>query len=185
MRERRLVESADAERRAIERALHDGVQQDLIALSVRLQLLRRLADDDIAAALGVLDDMRSDVHDALERVRALADGVYPSLLEPLGLAEALRAAGIEVEADGLVRGEPAVEATAYFVCRDLCGSRAAVRLRRAAEVLSLELELDDQDGDRIAAARDRVEAMGGTMTVELRDGVVYVSAEIPERPSAR
>jgi signal transduction histidine kinase len=182
-----LVEAADAERRAIERALHDGVQQDLIALSVRLQLARRVADDDPVAAVRLLDDMSRDVEDALARVRRLADSVYPSLLSPLGLVEALRAAGHDVEANGLGRLSPAVEAAAYFFCRDAAGSAAAsVALRVDAGTLVVRLELAEPDPDRLAVVRQRIEALGGEMDVAPADGSVYVSAAIPSaRPSLR
>jgi hypothetical protein len=185
--QRNVVEAADAERRSIERALHDGVQQDLIALSVRLQLARRVADDDPAAAVRLLDDMSRDVEDALDRVRRLADSVYPSLLAPLGLVEALRAAGHEVDADGIGRLSPEVEAAAYFFCRDAAGTEPlAVTLRFDVDVLVVALELAAADPDRIAAARDRIRAFGGEMDVAPVDGRVYVSAAIPSaRPSLK
>jgi hypothetical protein len=184
---RNLVEATDAERRAIERALHDGVQQDLIALSVRLQLARRVADDDPAAAVRLLDDMSRDVEDALDRVRRLADSVYPSLLSPLGLVEALRAAGHEVDAEGMGRLAPEVEAAAYFFCRDAAGSgQASVALRLDADMLVVALELTAPDPDRLTAARQRINAFGGEMDVAPGDGRVYVSAAIPSgRPSLR
>jgi hypothetical protein len=184
---RNLVEAADAERRAIERALHDGVQQDLIALSVRLQLARRVADDDPAAAVRLLDDMSRDVADALDRVRRLADSVYPSLLSPLGLVEALRAAGHEVVANGLGRFTPAVEAAADVFCQDAAGGApAAVRLASDGDVLTVGLELASPDPDRLSSARLRIEALGGEMGVESAEGYVYVSAAFPSaRPSLR
>ena len=69
--------AADGERRTIERALHDGVQQDLIAVSVRLQLVRQLAGADLPAAIALLDEIGRDVRGALERVQALANEIYP------------------------------------------------------------------------------------------------------------
>jgi signal transduction histidine kinase len=184
---RNLVEAADAERREIERALHDGVQQDLIALSVRLQLARRVADDDPAAAVRLLDDMSRDVADALDRVRRLADSVYPSLLSPLGLVEALRAAGHVVDANGIGRFTPAVEAAAYFFCKDAAGGTpTAVRLDGGGDTLVVGLELACPDPNRLTAARQRIEALGGEMKVEPAEGRVYVSAAIPSaRPSLR
>src|SRR5438876_4805643 len=86
----RVVAAADAERRRIERDLHDGVQQHLVALAVNLQLARQLADSDPEALRSLLDDLTRDVHEALESVRALARQVYPPLLLDRGLAEALR-----------------------------------------------------------------------------------------------
>ena len=185
--QRNIVEAADAERRSIERALHDGVQQDLIALSVRLQLARRVADDDPAAAVRLLDDMGRDVEDALDRVRRLADSVYPSLLSPLGLVEALRAMGHHVTANGIGRFSPAVEAAAYFFCRDVAGSaEASVELRFDADALVVRLDLATPADDRLTAARQRIEALGGELRVEPAAERAYVSAAIPSaRPSLK
>lgn len=181
------METADAERRSIERALHDGVQQDLIALSVRLQLARRVADDDPAAAVRLLDDMSRDVDDALDRVRRLADSVYPSLLSPLGLVEALRAAGHDVDADGMGRFSPAVEAAAYFFCRDVAGPvETTVVLRFDDHSLVVGVELAAADEDRLATARQRITVLGGTVEIDRGAGRIYVSAAIPSaRPSLK
>jgi len=185
--QRNVVETADAERREIERALHDGVQQDLIALSLRLQLARRVADDDPAAAVRLLDDMSRDVEDALDRVRRLANSVYPSLLSPLGLVEALRAAGHDVDANGIGRFSPAVEAAAYFFCRDVAGAaEARVGLRFKTDALLVGVELAPPDDERLTTARQRIEAIGGEMQVEPAAERVYVSAAIPSaRPSLK
>jgi signal transduction histidine kinase len=119
----REVSKADSERRRIERALHDGVQQDLIALAVRLQLARRLVVPEPQSAVKLLDAIGRDVREALDRVRTLADGIYPSMLAAAGLPDALRAAGsaagvpVSVDASGLGRLLPDVEATVYFCCR--------------------------------------------------------------------
>lgn len=181
------MEAADAERRSIERALHDGVQQDLIALSVRLQLARRVADDDPAAAVRLLDDMSRDVEDALDRVRRLADSVYPSLLSPLGLIETLRAVGHEVDAHGIGRFSPAVEAAAYFFCRDVAGAaEASVGLQFDTDALVVSVALAAPNQERLTAARQRIEALGGKMRVEPAGERVYVSAAIPSpRPSLK
>src|SRR5436309_1484166 len=88
----RVVAAADAGRRQIERDLHDGAQQHLVALSVNLQLARRLLENDPAAAVALLDEIGRDVRTALDDVRALAYRVYPPLLLDRGLVEALLAA---------------------------------------------------------------------------------------------
>src|SRR6266508_4113991 len=88
----RVVAKADGERRRIERGLHDGVQQHLVALAVNLQLARELVGSDPSAAKTLLEEVGQDVRDALESVRALAYGVYPPLLLDRGLTEALRGA---------------------------------------------------------------------------------------------
>lgn len=178
-----MVEAADAERRSIERALHDGVQQDLIALSVRLQLARRVADDDPAAAVRLLDDMTRDVGDALDRVRRLADSVYPSLLSPLGLVETLRAAGHDVDAKDVGRFSPAVEAAAYFFCRDVAGAtEASVGLRFDSGALVVSVAVASPDQERLTVSRQRIEALGGEVRVAPAGERIYVSAAIPSAP---
>lgn len=182
---RAFVEAALADRRAVERVLHDGVQQDLIALSIRVQLAARLAQDDPDALPALLDEMRGDLRDALERVRRLADDVYPSLLAPFGLAEALRGAGVDVEANELERLDATTEATAYLLCRDL-GARGPATIRLDSGTLAVGFGAQTPDPGRLAAARDRVEMLGGTLDVEPRRDGVYVSAAIPAaRSSAR
>src|SRR6266571_3288757 len=91
----RVVAAADAERRRVERDLHDGIQQHLVALAVNIQLVRQLADSDPEAMRAVLDEIASDVREALESVRALAQTVYPPLLLDRGLGDALRAAVLD------------------------------------------------------------------------------------------
>ena len=76
-----LLVAADAEGRGIERSLHDGVQQDLVPLSVKLQLLRQVIGSNPAAAERILDEIRDDGQEALAGVRLLAERIYPSLLE--------------------------------------------------------------------------------------------------------
>ena len=180
----RLVAAAHADRRQFERDLHDGVQQDLIALVVNLQLVRRLADDDPAAAGELLDEIRRDVHDALANVRDLATAIYPPLLGPRGLADALRAAAsgvVTVEADGLPRYPAEVEATVYFCCLELLrgAATATVRVSGDDEAVRFKVVADRIDG---GSGVDRVAALGGRLTVT----ETGVSAEIPAQPlSAR
>jgi signal transduction histidine kinase len=136
------VSTAD-ELRRIERALHDGVQQDLVAVAVRLQLARRLAATDLSAALELLDEIENDVHVALDEVRTLANGIYPSTLDARGLPEALRGAAHEqnvtltLEAEGIGRYPADIEAAAYFFCRAAFtdGARVTVQLHEEDGVL--------------------------------------------------
>ena len=145
---RRLVAETDGERRRIERALHDGVQQDLIAVSVRLQLARQLADTDLPSAVALLDEIGRDVRDALQRVQALASEIYPPLLDARGLPDALRGAAsaahvtATVEADGVGRFPAEVEAAVFFCCRAALdaaadGARLAIVLRDEERTLRL------------------------------------------------
>jgi signal transduction histidine kinase len=104
------------ERRAIERALHDGVQQHLVALAVNLQLARELCDTDPAAVKDFLDALGRDVHVALDGVRERGPSIYPPVLTDHGVAEAMRAAGVRVDAADVGRHPADVEATVYFAC---------------------------------------------------------------------
>jgi hypothetical protein len=88
----RVVASGDAERRRVERNLHDGAQQNLVALAVNLRLARDIISDDPVAAAEMLDQLAADVQQTIREVRELAHGIYPPLLVDSGLAEALMAA---------------------------------------------------------------------------------------------
>ena len=104
---RRVVAAADAERRRIERDIHDGAQQQLIALAVNLRVARELAQQDPAASRGAAEQLGGDVRDTLEDVRALAHGIYPPLLLDSGLAPALRAAAARAAIDVRARDRDA------------------------------------------------------------------------------
>jgi signal transduction histidine kinase len=169
----RLAEAAASARRGHERALHDGVQQDLIALAVRLQIVRDLVADDAAAALALLEELQQEVHDSLDRVRGVAEDIYPSLLELRGLPDTLRheahGAGVtaHVEAHGVGRYAEAVEAGAYFCCRALLtsippGGEATIALRD--DDGSLRIEVAGVEANELA--RDLAEAAGGELSVE-------------------
>jgi signal transduction histidine kinase len=169
----RLAVSAAAERRRIERALHDGVQQDLIAMSVRLQLLRELLGADAGPALELLDELQRDTRGALERVQAVAADTYPSLLDARGLQDALREAAratgvsVRIKASGLGRPPPDVEAAAYFCCRALFesarpGAVLTVAILDSGGTLRIELS---GGGLEVTAARDLAEAAGGALTI--------------------
>jgi glucose-6-phosphate-specific signal transduction histidine kinase len=125
------------ERRGFERALHDGVQQHLVALAVNLQLTQLLCDTDPDAVQARLEELRRDVHAALDEARRLGNDIYPPVLTDHGVAEALRSAGVRVDAKGLGRYGPDVEAGAYFAC-----ARAG-RVRLWDEQGSLRFEVLD------------------------------------------
>jgi signal transduction histidine kinase len=199
----RLVTAADAERRRIERELHDGTQQHLVALAVNLQLARQLGDSNPAEAKKLLEEIGGDVRDALESVRALAYGVYPPLLLDRGLADALRAAasgaGIatRVEATALDRHPPEVEATVYFCCLEAlqnaaeyagAGARATVRVWHDQGALLFEVSDDGTGFEQRAKRRsvdlvntsDRLRALGGRLTISSDPGGgTRVSGAIP------
>lgn len=168
----RIRAAADAERRGIERDLHDGVQQDLVALAVNLQLARKLADSDLAATSTLLDEMRQDVQETLDGVRALAQGVYPPILPVRGLADALRTIA-RVEATAVGRYPLEVEETVYFCCLELlrnARASATVRLWQAEGTLCFAITGDIVvDGDHLAVVRDRLAALGGRLTTSAGD----------------
>jgi signal transduction histidine kinase len=178
----RLVLAADADRRELERTLHDGVQQRLIALAVDVQLAGRLADADPAAAKTLLEEMERDVQQTLDEAAQLAQQIYPPLLEMGGLAAALRAAAasagipvsIEVVAGANYPAE--VAGTIYLCCLAAlehagAGARATVTVREQEGMLAFEVVADGADGqagpDRL---RDRVEALGGRLAIRSEPG---------------
>jgi signal transduction histidine kinase len=118
----RLVTAQDEARRRLERNLHDGAQQDLVALAIKAQLADVTIDEDPAEAKQILGEIRADAAGALENLRDLARGIYPPLLADLGLAAALNAQArksplaVRVEADGIGRFGQDTEAAVYFCC---------------------------------------------------------------------
>jgi signal transduction histidine kinase len=184
----RIVAAADAERRRIERNLHDGAQQRLVALAVKLGLARRLAGADPEQTRTMLDELREELKDAVDELRSLAHGIYPPLLMDQGLAAALGSAAqratipTRVEAAALGRYPSDVEAAAYFCCLEAlqnamkhAGPAATVVVRVWEEAGALRFSVtDDGAGFDPAAAsgggfvnmRDRLGAIGGWLRVE-------------------
>jgi signal transduction histidine kinase len=184
----RVVAAADAERRRIERDLHDGAQQHLVALAVNLKLARELADSDPPQARAVLEELSGDVQDALEDFRDLAQGIYPPLLIERGLGEGLRSAiarapvpvRLELRANG--RYPPEVETTLYFCCLEAvqnvgkhagAGARATVRIWEDADGVLFEVSDDGAGfevgvrprGSGLTNMSDRLGALGGRLSV--------------------
>jgi signal transduction histidine kinase len=192
----RLVLAADADRREIERELHDGAQQDLVGLAVNLQQVRRLVTTDPAAAGALVDEMRRDVHEGLDRLRALAERIYPPQLETGGLRVALRsaAASVGVRAHIDVAATVAVPSeasrTVYLCCvgaleRFAEGTSATVAVRAENRTLAFEIVADGPglataDAD-LAAVRDRVEALGGRLTIASESGATCIAGSLPIR----
>ncbi len=188
---RRLVGAQDAERRKIERNLHDGAQQQLIALAIQLGLLAESADDpDLVRQ--VIPDLKAQLSAALDDLRALARGIYPPLLAEQGLVMALRAQAarspvpVVLEADEVGRYPQDAESTVYFctlealqnVAKHARASAVTVRLSGSGEVLEFSVS-DDGAGFPAAAARhgsglqgmsDRLAAHGGTLAVRSQPG---------------
>jgi signal transduction histidine kinase len=175
----RLLATSDSDRRELEQALHDGVQQDLVALGVNLQLVRDLTDSDPPAAQALLDEMRRDVHAALEGVRTLAERIYPQLLPSRGLSDALRAAAsaagvsISVDARRIARYPAAVEAAVYFCCRaalESAGPNATASIRHHVDSLGVEIVIEESRYEPPDHLRDRVDALRGRLELETMPG---------------
>ena len=189
----RIVAAADAERRRIERDLHDGAQQRLVALAVKLRLARRLVDADLDQARGMLDELRDEVKDAVEELRNLAHGIYPPLLLDQGLAAALGSAAqratipTRVEAGPVGRYPADLEAAAYFCCLEAlqnamkhAGPEATAVVRAWEEGGTLRFSVSDDGAGFDPAARaggtgfvnmaDRLGAIGGNLRVDSTPG---------------
>ena len=119
-----MAHVADAERRRIERDLHDGCQQRLIALRVKLALAEEIVGDENRAVGELIQEIAVDAETALEDLHALVHGIYPSLLIDRGLADAVKSmardapVSARVLADGVGRCPPDVEAAVYFTCAE-------------------------------------------------------------------
>jgi signal transduction histidine kinase len=198
---RRLVEAQDAERRKIERNLHDGAQQQLVALSIQLGLLEESADD-AATVRQLTPELQKSARAALDDLRALARGIYPPLLADQGLVRALQAQArktalpVMIEAEGIQRYPQDAEATVYFcalealqnVAKYADASRADVRLSCSGGSLHFTI-VDDGIGFDTAAARDgtglqgmtdRLAALGGTLHIRSQPGHgTTVSGRVP------
>jgi signal transduction histidine kinase len=176
----RLALAADAERRDIERALHAGVQQLLVGLAANLELAAASMGDDLVAARKLLDEVAGDVQLALEEARRLAQRIYPPLLEMGGLAVALRSAAsetdvpirIDVPADLSLPSE--VAGAVFFCCLDVLErvdamTPTTVTARAEGGALSFQVAVEG-DVDVDLPSRDRVEALGGRLTIRRGPG---------------
>ncbi len=152
----RIVTASDESRRAIERNLHDGAQQHLVALAIKLGVAAELVDDNPEALRGLLTDLRSDVSATIDELRGLAHGIYPPLLRERGLGEALRAAAMRspltCRVNDALPGRLAaeVEAAAYFCCLEALQNAA----KHAGADAVLEVRLRCEDGELCFEASD-------------------------------
>jgi signal transduction histidine kinase len=198
----RIQSSADDERRRIEHDLHDGAQQRLVALRIKLELAAEQAGETGAGSAELLRALGSDVEDALDEVRSLARGIYPAALADRGLVEALRSAALHsalpttVLAAGVRRYTREIESAAYFCCLEAL-QNAAKHARDATAVVvdlsdngDLRFEVRDDGagfdpravpgGVGFTSMRDRVAAVGGDVTIKSRPGHgTRVTARIP------
>jgi signal transduction histidine kinase len=203
----RIVTAADSSRRAIERNLHDGAQQHLVALAVKLGLARQIAEDgETETVLALLEDLRGDVQVTIGELRELAHGIYPPLLRDRGLGEALRTASLRatlpctVDVELTSRYPEEVETAAYFCCLEAmqnagkyAGEGATVTARVYSDDEALHFELSDDgagfDTDKTPLGhgfmnmRDRLGALNGRLSVESSPGAgTTIRASIPAQP---
>ncbi|HXV57625.1 MAG TPA: histidine kinase [Gaiellaceae bacterium] len=197
----RVQAAADGERRRIERDLHDGAQQRLVALRLRLERAAETVSEQPERGAAELRGLGREVGEAIEDVRSLARGIYPALLADRGLPDALRDAArrsplpVAVAARGVGRYAPEVEAAVYFTCLEAL-QNAAKHARGATSVSvvlvddgALRFEVQDDGsgfaGEAVAAEgglanmRDRIEAVGGKLSIGPAASGTRVSGVIP------
>jgi signal transduction histidine kinase len=178
---RRLVEAADAGRRTIERALHDGVQQHLVAFAVDLQRVAGFVDGDPAAAKALLNEMAANLREALTETTELAEEIYPPPLEGPGLATELRSAAeragvtVLVDVPAVADYPPQISAALYWSCVEALsssspGSEATVSVLVADGAIVFEVAVAGRHpAARLDRLRDRIEALDGRLSVENED----------------
>ena len=185
---KRLVTAQDEERRRLERNLHDGAQQQLVAIGVRLRLADQMIDHDSMKAHELLAVVQAESQEAIDALRDLARGIYPPVLADHGLVAALEAQArkshvpVAINGEGLERYPQEVEAAAYFcvleglqnVAKYAEASRAIVTLRQEDGLIRFEVSDDGtgfdpstvKKGSGLQNMEDRIAALGGSLTVE-------------------
>ncbi len=201
---KRIVEAADGERRRLERNIHDGAQQQLVALSVMARLAETAVDSDKDSAMALVTQAHADARDALENLRDLARGIYPPLLADQGLAAALEAqvrkapVPVTVKAGGIARYPQEAEAAIYFcvlealqnVAKYAGASQAAICL--AGPDGGLEFSVTDDGagfdpgpaghGTGLQGMADRMAALGGDLQIRSQPGRgTTVTGRLPAR----
>jgi signal transduction histidine kinase len=188
----RLVAAQDEERRRLERNIHDGAQQQLVALQIKLGLVETILERDPEKALSLVGDIKRGVNETLEDLRDLARGIYPPLLADQGLMAALEAQArraavpVVIEGQGLRRYSPAIEAAVYFCTLEALqnvakyAAAASVTVRLAASDGELRFEVIDDGrgfdpsatghGTGLQGMADRLDALGGTLAVRSSPG---------------
>ena len=198
----RLVSAQDEERRRLERNLHDGAQQHLVALKVKLGLAEMLLTRDPEKATTTLKELKDDADEALETLRDLARGIYPPLLAEKGLTVALESQArkatvpVVVDAVDVTRYPQDLEAAVYFCCLEALqntqkyagATKVTIRLCSVDRELRFEVEDDGCGFDTTHARRgagitnmgDRLDALGGVLSVVSQpDGGTRVSGALP------
>jgi PAS domain S-box-containing protein len=186
----RLVKAGDEQRRKLERNLHDGAQQHLVSVALKLRVARARLGDEPDVAEELLEDAARELDTGLAELRELARGLHPAVLADLGLSRALVALatrlGVPAEIDAPIdaRLPEHIEATAYYIVAEALtnvtkhaqATRAWVTVRRDGDVLRCEVGddgrggADPASGTGILGLRDRAEAVGGMLTMNSPPG---------------
>ena len=205
---RRIVTAQDERAKKLERNIHDGAQQQLVALAVKVGLVERLVQADMQKAVAMLGEVKGEANDALENLRDLARGIYPPLLADQGLAAALSAQArkvpipVGVEPDGIGRYPEETEAAVYFSCLEALqnvakyarATKATIRLSQANGSLTFEVTDDGVGFDPVAASHgtglqgiaDRLASLGGELDVRSAPGDgTTVAGRLPVKEESR
>jgi signal transduction histidine kinase len=200
---RRIVSTQDERAKQLERNIHDGAQQQLVALAVKQRLVADLIDRHPDRARAMVEQLQADTNDALENLRDLARGIYPPLLADQGLAAALEAQARKshvpttVRADGVGRYAQEIESAVYFSCLEALqnvskyanATAATVTLDAGGGELFFSVQDDGVGFDPTTTRRgtglqgiaDRLAALGGTMRVTSQPGAgAVVEGSVPE-----
>jgi signal transduction histidine kinase len=196
----RVVDAADAERRRIERDLHDGTQQHLVALAMNLGRAKEKLDSDPEGAKDLVAQAHHEAKDSIAALREVVRGAHPAVLTDRGLDAALSALAarspvpVSLDVDVPQRPSPTVEAIAYFVVSEALtnvakhsgASRAAVHVEREGDRLLVSVSDDGSGGATeaadggLAGLRDRVRAVDGTFRLRSSPtGGTTVTVEVP------
>jgi signal transduction histidine kinase len=196
----RIAQAADEARRTIERNLHDGAQQQFVAVAMRLENARRLitvAPDDAAR---LIQAAHADLREAIAELQRLAQGIHPAELRERGLIPALRmlarraATPVNVKAKDVGRLHPAVEATAYYIAAEATANavkharahQVDITLARTPQALQLTITDDGVGGAAVSGGtglqglHDRADALGGHITLASPvGGPTVLTADLP------
>jgi signal transduction histidine kinase len=196
----RIIEAADAERRRIERDLHDGAQQRMVAVALTLGLAEAQLERDPASAAQLISQAREEAQLAVKELRELARGIHPALLSDRGLGPALQALAARAPVPVEITGVPEaplpreIEAAAYFctaealtnVAKYAHASTAFVRLSVECDRLRVQVRddgvggADPDTGTGLRGLRDRVDALDGRLEVDSPPGGgTIVTVEVP------
>jgi PAS domain S-box-containing protein len=202
----RIVEAGDAERRRLERNLHDGAQQRLVSLALRLRMIESAATADPPSARGELELASAELSEALDELRELARGIHPAILTDRGLSVAVDAlvarSPVPVQVDGMPgdRLPPAVEAAAYYIVAEAItnvakyadASSVTIRVQASGDRAQVDVRddgvggADASLGTGLRGIADRVEALRGRLEVTSPPGGgTRIEASIPVTPRPR